>query len=468
MQLTIPETSHYAQSAGFQGKSLSTIVAIAQAESGLDTHATNTHTSVGVDRGILQINSYFWPGCSDSCAYDPACAFDYAYKVISSGGQDFGKWVTYTSGAYKRYYNQNLATASVPFNTTHPSLGKRATPYPAYGGTPWYAFPHQYWTHGSGGSETGDDIATPVGTPITAIFPGTIVDISGGPPGGTHASGTSSVGQAAGYGWSIAWKLDKPWQGAPWEYVQHLDAVNPYLKVGTHIDSGTLLGWTGGEYTFGQAAGHENPLGVHTLDIFPTHTAGPHTEVGFFTQLFNYNPSTTPDPIGAINMAAAQHLPYGTADVFGTGAGDNSGIDMLSQQGGFSTFSIVSRQNINVLQQGWPFWPFGGNAADYDAFSEAIHKTLVQYPGFYGICLALDEAEQFPGLYQSYGPQDVLPWNLTQDTWRSIVGTAVGNTMPLAIRGTLVVFGIFLLLALFWQLVKPSIDVLPDFIGAAA
>jgi len=101
-QLTPQQATQYAQQAGFTGSSLQTIVAIAMCESGLNTTATNTsgNTPPSTDRGIVQINSYWHKEVSDSCAFNPACAFVQAYR-ISNGGTSFSPWTTYTNGCYK-------------------------------------------------------------------------------------------------------------------------------------------------------------------------------------------------------------------------------------------------------------------------------------------------------------------------------------------------------------------------------
>ncbi len=108
--LTKAQAYAYAQSAGFGGTSADIIVAIAYAESGLNTLATNTAgNSAGTDRGILQINSVYHAEVSDRWAFDPGGAFLAGYR-ISGNGTNFSPWSTFGSGAYKRY----LTSANVP------------------------------------------------------------------------------------------------------------------------------------------------------------------------------------------------------------------------------------------------------------------------------------------------------------------------------------------------------------------
>ncbi len=108
--LSVAQAQGYAQAAGFTGNGLSIIVAIAQAESGLNTNAKNVNTDGSIDRGIVQINNKWHPEVSDACAYDPACAFQSAYK-ISSKGTNFSPWATYTSGKYTQYMSSSKAPA---------------------------------------------------------------------------------------------------------------------------------------------------------------------------------------------------------------------------------------------------------------------------------------------------------------------------------------------------------------------
>jgi hypothetical protein len=114
--ITVQQAISYAQAAGFSGQSLVDAVAIAMAESGLDTNSTNTTTSgVGLDRGIVKFNSVFHSDVPDSCAYDPACAFREFFRV-SKQGTTFCEWCTYTTQCGQANctadggYKSNLAT----------------------------------------------------------------------------------------------------------------------------------------------------------------------------------------------------------------------------------------------------------------------------------------------------------------------------------------------------------------------
>lgn len=103
----------FATQAGFNGQQAYIITAIALAESGGNDQAKNCNNPGGTcDRGVVQINNYYHKEVSDSCAYDPLCAFQAAYK-ISGKGQDFSPWTTFQNGAYKKYLSVQEAQSSL-------------------------------------------------------------------------------------------------------------------------------------------------------------------------------------------------------------------------------------------------------------------------------------------------------------------------------------------------------------------
>jgi Lysozyme like domain len=112
--LTVAEARALAEAAGFVGSRAQTIVAIAQAESGLNTLAQNTtgNTPPSTDRGILQINSFWHAEVPNSCAYDAACSFERAYG-ISAGGRNFTPWAAYKQGTYEKYMGAVEVTPNV-------------------------------------------------------------------------------------------------------------------------------------------------------------------------------------------------------------------------------------------------------------------------------------------------------------------------------------------------------------------
>lgn len=96
--LSIQEARACAMIAGFSGYSLSTIVAIANAESSLRTNAIGVVGEVG----ILQFALFYHPEISRTCALNAECSFQAAF-FLSHGGRDFTQWTTYDNGTYLRY-----------------------------------------------------------------------------------------------------------------------------------------------------------------------------------------------------------------------------------------------------------------------------------------------------------------------------------------------------------------------------
>jgi hypothetical protein len=61
----------------------------------LSAHTDNdnrTWGGIGVDRGYWQINSFYHPNVSDSCARDVKCSTDYAYEMWKNDGESFKRW----------------------------------------------------------------------------------------------------------------------------------------------------------------------------------------------------------------------------------------------------------------------------------------------------------------------------------------------------------------------------------------
>ncbi len=241
-QLSTAQAATYAQQAGFAGSALDTIVAIAQAESSLVTNARNVNSDGTVDRGILQINSYWWSQFTDAQCDDPGTAFRIAYSPISSNGIDFTPWSTYQSGAYKRYL-PTTSTATLKTSTWNAAHSAAVWPWLLPLSTP-----HITQSFGENG-ESGIDLGMATGTSITSLTAGTVLsaDYYGGGGVVAVASSLASIGTAS-------------------VYYQHLDTIA--VTVGQAVRVGDLIGTSGGQLT-----GGHHP----SSDQFST---GPHIEVG--------------------------------------------------------------------------------------------------------------------------------------------------------------------------------------------
>ena len=115
-QVSPEEVMEAAYQAGFHSEEqLLVLTSIAVAESSLWTGLRNWKPHLGTrstawgtqphaDRGLFQINSYWWPQYSDEATDDPFQAARIVHE-ISRGGADFTPWDTYRWGWVQRYWD---------------------------------------------------------------------------------------------------------------------------------------------------------------------------------------------------------------------------------------------------------------------------------------------------------------------------------------------------------------------------
>lgn len=91
------------------------------------------------------------------------------------------------------------------------------------------------------------DVRTPPNTPVTALWPGKVTDIS-----------------APLWGKQVCLQIS----GSPVPYMAylHLSATHPALTVGSPVVKGELIGWSGGCTSVDQYAGTSNPTGQNFLN----------------------------------------------------------------------------------------------------------------------------------------------------------------------------------------------------------
>lgn len=397
--LSRSQVASYAQQAGFSGNALNIAVAIAEAESSFNTTAKLVNTDGSIDRGLWQINNRYHPEVPDAQAYDPLGAARAAY-AISNRGTNFGAWVTYTTGAYRKYLAntpstpmQNMASIAtlqwVKIPITHGYIASHLANDPD---SPHYAV----------------DIGMPMRTQIGSVVNGTVYQadyaIWAGQPGG----GEVFIHNDAG--------------GPDW-YVYHLDQIN--VKVGQHVSVGDLIGLSGGQ----------NSGGSHPVS--PMWSTGPHLHTGWFTGYKNTSIGSRPygpDFTTYLNQLKSGNFPAATG---GGGSADFGNGPVTNLTGDVN--NLVG----NVLTL------FGVNPAPASpSFLDQIHQTLTTHDGFYGIALAIDEAEQFPG-YENLttGPFDFV------GMVRSVGATITDNFVPFAIRSGLVTLGLIIVVLLVAKLV---------------
>ena len=363
MILTAASAQGIAYVQGFRVPGLHIIVAIAQAESSLNTLATNTTgNSAGTDRGILQINSVYHSEVTDACAFEPNCAFSAGYK-ISKQGTDFTPWSTYTSGAYKKYMPDLSTTVK-----------------------PWYTFPRIDNLGGvepfGGFPKPDSNIQIPANYPVTALLPGTVTALDGG---------------EVAWGAVVTIKLDTPLNSLA-THTAYLHLARSTVSVGQHVNVNDLIGYNG----YGAAAGSQKvPLG------FALYNGDHYGQGAAWSLMTTANLQGPLSPVSLLDSAATNGPP---------------------------SIPVTS-----PTQAG----PVDPTSATFTNLSASVHDTLNTIPGFYGICVALDEAEQFPGIVNVATSNLDIPGIV-----RSILLTAMDNMLPLVVRAGIAFLGLFMLIAL--------------------
>ena len=109
--LTYTAVAKLAKAAGVacSGDRIAIAVAVAKAESGFRPDATNTAGNAhGIDRGLWQVNSYWHPEVSKTCALSPSCNARAMYN-ISKKGTYWKPWWTYVNGKHAPFMSQARA-----------------------------------------------------------------------------------------------------------------------------------------------------------------------------------------------------------------------------------------------------------------------------------------------------------------------------------------------------------------------
>lgn len=112
--LTPAQIAGYARQAGFSGGALATSVAVALAESGGRTDATNVNRNGSTDRGLWQLNDGAHPWVKSINWQDPAANAAGAYRIYREAGGSFRPWVAYTSGSAGQFQLQAAQAAGAP------------------------------------------------------------------------------------------------------------------------------------------------------------------------------------------------------------------------------------------------------------------------------------------------------------------------------------------------------------------
>lgn len=89
-------------------------VAVAYAESGGRTDATNQNRNGSRDLGLWQINDGAHPWIKSQNWQDPGVNTAAAFRVWREAGGSWRPWVAYTSGSYRQYLLQGKQGADAP------------------------------------------------------------------------------------------------------------------------------------------------------------------------------------------------------------------------------------------------------------------------------------------------------------------------------------------------------------------
>lgn len=112
----------HVRAAGFPESEVAIAVAVANAESSLKPTATNRNTNGSTDYGLFQINSIHGSILSQGKWSDPADNAVMAFKIWSQAGDSWRPWVTFNTGAYRKY----LRSPAMPA----PAMPAPAAPVP--------------------------------------------------------------------------------------------------------------------------------------------------------------------------------------------------------------------------------------------------------------------------------------------------------------------------------------------------
>jgi lysozyme-like protein len=282
--ITLADARSFATSAGFRGGSLEIVLAIAQAESSLNTAAINVNKDGSIDRGVLQINDRAHPEVLDACAYDPQCSFQQAYN-ISNHGTNFCSWCTYTTqcgntncqgdGKYQKYLSGSTPTGSSQTNLTVAQV------FAQNGLEPWWNEDHANYFGDPG--EYGQDYGMHggFGTPVGCIWAGEVVDILFGCLCGNNCN----TGSPDSVGYVVQVKTNDGLH-----HYQHLKSIK--VKIHDAVQVGTVLGTSGGcgSNAYPSTCTYPNPQGSCGCTSYDDCSAGNHIEVRWSPS--GYNPQS--------------------------------------------------------------------------------------------------------------------------------------------------------------------------------
>lgn len=101
MKLTPQQIAGYASAAGFPPDQIATATAVALAESGGETTATNRNSNGSTDYGLWQINTIHGQLLNQGDKFNPLDNAKMALTVYARAGNKWTPWTVYKSGTYR-------------------------------------------------------------------------------------------------------------------------------------------------------------------------------------------------------------------------------------------------------------------------------------------------------------------------------------------------------------------------------
>lgn len=261
-----------------------------------------------------------------------------------------------------------------------------------------YAISNPYSGNPNGG-EMGVDLGTPFGTPVTALYAGTVRWA-----GRTQWACGSSGGE-------VTIVCNVPGYGVMTSYYLHLNDAT--VAAGDTVHQGQLIGHTGG-----QLSGGHWPV-VNCKGI--TYSTGPHIEFGFNAPWVS-GPGRNVNPTFAITQARNGTLPDSSPN------GTNTTPTPANTPGASPSVTI----DPSLVEAG---------LLAYYNMTSATHTAITQPSGFDGICEAINDAEQF------------AEWN-----WFNPFGSIAADFRPWLIRQAFLTIAFFIILFVFWEAIQPQLD----------
>lgn len=114
MKLTPQQIAGYAQAAGFPPDQIITATAVALAESGGETTATNNNSNGSTDYGLWQINTVHGALLNQGDKFNPLDNAKMALTVYARAGNQWTPWSVYKSGTYRAQINTATLAARNP------------------------------------------------------------------------------------------------------------------------------------------------------------------------------------------------------------------------------------------------------------------------------------------------------------------------------------------------------------------